>query len=215
MSQVRQNVRIRFKKEGDVRFISHHDLMRVFERALRRASLPVATSKGHNPRPRFSFPAALSVGYVGLNEVADVGLARWLAPVDFRRRLQGELPDGITVLSARTTPANPNRQPDELSYRIPLLAGHALSPECINAFLARSQVVVTRHRGNGRSKQVEIRQFVKALRLTGGAVHMLLACTNRGTARPEEVLEALGARQDRDYLFSSIERTHVNLPSSN
>jgi len=171
-------------------------------------------SEGHNPRPRLSLPAPLSVGYIGRNELADVGLHTWLPPGEFRRRLQRELPDGLSILSALSTRTNPNRQPDELSYRIPMLCGHALTEERIEEFLEREKFVLTRPRGNGKSKQVEIRQFVKALRLRDGTLHMLLACGNRGTARPEEVLAALSARQDRDYLFSSIERTHVNLPSS-
>ncbi|MFO7956786.1 MAG: TIGR03936 family radical SAM-associated protein [Candidatus Brocadiia bacterium] len=214
MSRVKHNIRIRFTKEGDLRFISHHDLMRVFERALRRADLPVAMSEGYNPRPRLSFPAPLSVGYIGRNEVADVGLYAWLAPEEFRRRLQKELPDELSILSAESTRTNPNRQPHELSYRIPLLDDHPVTEERIEEFLARHEWVITRRRGNGKSKQVEIRQFVKALRLQNGTLRMLLATGNRGTARPEEVLEALDARRGRDYLFSSIERTHVNLPSS-
>ena len=83
-SQVKQNIRIRFSKQGDIRFISHHDLMRLFERALRRAQLPVATSEGFHPRPRISLPMPLSVGFTGHSEVADVGLREWMRPEELR-----------------------------------------------------------------------------------------------------------------------------------
>jgi len=213
LSQVKQNIRIRFSKEGDVRFTSHHDLMRVFERALRRAALPVAMSEGHNPRPRISLPAPLGVSFQGSNEVADVGLHRWMRPQEFSVRLQNELPQGISIRSVEVTSTHPDRQPTALSYRIPLLPGHCLRPERIDALMARGEVIVQRERKDS-VKDVEVRRFVKALRLDGETLLMLLACSGEGTARPEEVLQALGCREEVDYLVSAIERTHVSLSSS-
>ncbi len=212
MPQVKQNIRIRFSKRGDVRYISHHDLMRLFERALRRADLPVAMSEGHNPRPRLSFPMALSVGLSGLNEVADVGLREWLRPAELRDRLQAQLPDGISILSVEITEAHPSRQPTELVYRVPLLPGHSLTQERVKQFLASREATVRRVR-EADAKEVEVRGFVKAVRFDGESVMMLLRCTETGTARPEEVMEALGCREGADYEKGRIERTHVDLSS--
>ena len=213
MSQVKQNIRVRFSEQGDVRFISHHDMMRLFERALRRADLPVAMSEGHNPRPRLSFPMALSVGHAGLNEVADVGLREWTRPDEFRARLQTELPPGVRITSIEITPTKPSREARELAYHVPLLPEHSLTPQKVERFMAQEAFTVTRKRKD-ETRQVEVRQFVKALRLEGRSLHMLLSCTQRGTARPEEVMEALGCRDGADYRTSSIERTHVNLASA-
>ncbi|MHC4480588.1 MAG: TIGR03936 family radical SAM-associated protein [Planctomycetota bacterium] len=213
LSQVKQNIRIRFSKQGDIRFISHHDLMRLFERALRRADLPVALSQGHNPRPRFSFPMALSVGLCGRNEVADVGLSRWMRPGEFRTCLEAELPEGIGIVSVEITRTNPDRQPTELAYLVPLLPGHSLICGAVRDFLARQEATVERERKSG-VKQVEVRQFVKALRHEGDSLRMLLRYTDRGTARPQEVMAALGCREGVDYLQGQIERTHVNLSSA-
>ena len=211
LSQVRQNVRIRFSKQGDIRFISHHDLMRLFERALRRAELPFATSEGHNPRPRLSFPMALSVGHVGLNEVADIGLREWTRPDEVRERLQAEFPEGIGIISAQAVPINPSREPRELAYRVPLLASHTLTASGIQALLDSERAVVTRVRKRS-VRDVEVRQFIKAVRLSGDSLEMLIRYTSHGTAKPEEILEALGCRPDVDYLKSAIERTNVSLP---
>ena len=210
MSQVKQNIRVRFAKEGDIRFISHHDLMRVFERALRRARLPVAMSEGYHPRLRISLPAALSVGHTGLNEVADVGLAEWMRPDEFRSRLQAECPKGLALKSAEATAIHPGRQPSEYSYRVPLLTGHCVTDERLLELLGCPEVVVTRRRGE-TSRRVEIRRFIKALRLDGDALLMLIRYGQEGTARPEEVLEALGCRAERDYRASAVARVHVNL----
>ncbi|MFO8008509.1 MAG: TIGR03936 family radical SAM-associated protein, partial [Candidatus Brocadiia bacterium] len=196
----------------DIRFISHHDLMRVYERALRRADLPIAMSEGHNPRPRLSLPAALSVGCAGLNEVADFGLSSIMRPAEFRSRLQAELPEGIRILSAEVTSPHPSRQPTELSYRVPLLPEHELTRDSLDELMARDEVVAERQRKD-TVRQVEIRRYLKALRLEDDALHILLRWDQTGTARPEEVLEALGCRAGEDYRESAIERTHVRLSS--
>lgn len=212
MPQVKQNIRIRFSKREDIRFISHHDLMRLFDRALRRADLPVAMSEGHNPRPRISFPMALSVGLSGRNEVADVGLREWVRPAELQVRLAAELPEGIEIASVEVTQAHPSRQPRELVYRVPLLPGHSLTEDRIRQFLASDSVKVSRARED-ELREVEIRQFVKAIRWDAESVQMLLRCTESGTARPEEVMAALGCRDGVDYVKSRIERTHVDLSS--
>ena len=212
MSEVKQNIRLRFSKEADIRFISHHDLMRVFARALRRAGLPVAMSEGYNPRPRISLPAPLSVGHRGASEIADVGLARWTRPAEVRSRLQAELPEGIRVQSAEIISPHPNRQPREFAYRIPLLAGHCLRISGVRSLLAREEILVSRRCKDG-AREVEIRPFIRQLRLDGDSVVMLLSCDNRGTARPQEVMRALGCSDGADYFESAIERTNVRLAS--
>jgi radical SAM-linked protein len=213
LSEVKQNIRIRFSKRGDIRFISHHDLMRLFQRAVRRAGLPVAISEGYNPRPRLSFPMALSVGFAGLNEVADLGLSEWTRPTEVRRRLEAELPPGIEIVSLEVTRTHPKRQPQELAYRAPLLPGHGLTENRLQEFMAADSITVERRRKEG-VKEVDVRRFTRALRLNGRSLTMLLDYTQDGTARPEEVLEALGCREGHDYRLSEIERTRVGVPAS-
>jgi radical SAM-linked protein len=186
--------------------------MRVFERALRRAGLPVAMSEGYHPRPKLSLPAPLAVGYAGHNEVADFALSEWTRPAQFLTRLQSECPDGLTLLSAETTAIHPNRQPAELSYVVPLLPGHPLTAERIGLLLSEPSAFVTRQRGR-EERRVDVRRFIKALRIEGGSLLMLIACLPEGTARPGEVMEALGCREGEHYLKGSIERVNVNLPS--
>lgn len=210
MPELNHNLRIRFSKQGDVRYVAHRDTMRLFERALRRAQLPVALSQGFNPHARISLPMPLSVGIAGLNEVLDVRFSEWIRPEEAVGRLQEQLPEGIGLESAEITAPNPNRQPSELSYRVPLLPGHTVSKAQIAALLERARIPVTRMRKD-KPKEVEIRQFVKVLRLLENAVHMLLGYNEHGTARPEEVMEALGCREGADYLLAQIVRTNVSL----
>ncbi|MGH9024575.1 MAG: TIGR03936 family radical SAM-associated protein, partial [Acidimicrobiia bacterium] len=90
-------LRLRFTKRGPVRFISHRDVARAFERAFRILQLPLAFTEGFVPRPRVSFGLALSVGYESDAEYLDVALAE---PIPLDRtgpELSGALPAGIDV----------------------------------------------------------------------------------------------------------------------
>lgn len=95
-------VRVRFSKLGKLRFLSHRDLARLWERSLRRAGLPVAYSEGFSPRPRLHFGLALSTGYESLAEYLDVDLVpdAGLTPEDLLAAVSPSLPDGVTPLAA-------------------------------------------------------------------------------------------------------------------
>ena len=90
---VRLRVRIRFSKQGDLRFIGHRDLMRCFERLFRRAGLALSFSQGFHPKPRMTFPLALAVGIEGIDEVMEVELAETSRGGAFRR-LAPQAPPG-------------------------------------------------------------------------------------------------------------------------
>jgi len=186
--------------------------MRLFERALRRAGLAMAMSEGYNPRPRFSLPAALSVGITGKNEVLDVELSVWVRPSEIQSRLSEQMPEGLSVRSVTVTPTRACRVPRELSYRIPLLEGHSVTEAKLRQVLERSEISVSRHR-KGKRKVVNIRPLIKALRLRDGELHVLVDCIGGAAAHPEEVLQALGCRPGAEYLRGAIERTDVNLSS--
>src|SRR5215475_14275688 len=74
-SALRQRVRIRFTKQDDLRWISHRDLMRVWERLFRRAGVALSMTEGFHPKPRINFPSALAVGIAGLDELLEVDLS--------------------------------------------------------------------------------------------------------------------------------------------
>lgn len=82
-----------------MKYISHLDLMRLFMRALRRADLPLKISEGFNPHPKFSIKRALKLGVESENEEASIVLTETVAPLDFKARLQEQLPEGIEIKS--------------------------------------------------------------------------------------------------------------------
>ncbi len=93
-------VRLTFTKLGPLRFIGHLDLARVWERAIRRARLPVAYTQGFTPRPRIAFAAPLSLGAVGLRERVDIHLSEHVSPQDVATALGSQLPPGCDICDA-------------------------------------------------------------------------------------------------------------------
>ncbi len=170
----RTRVRLRFSKLGKVRFTSHRDIARIWERALRRAELPVAYSEGFSPRPRVSFGLALPTGHEGLGEYLDVELAG--NPDEDRRldrlaeRLDPCLPVGFRVGGAGLVePGAPSVQQAVVScrWRMELLGvGADRAAETIAAALASSILVVERLR-KGELVTDDIRPDIDHLALVG------------------------------------------------
>jgi radical SAM-linked protein len=95
------NYRIRFVKERNLKFLSHLDLIKTMERALRRGQLPVTHSEGFNPRPKLSFGPALAVGISSNDEYYDIQLLEDLEPQLIMERLNRTLPDGLKILMVK------------------------------------------------------------------------------------------------------------------
>jgi len=209
-----QRIRVRFRKQGDLRAISHLDLMRCFERALRRAGLPLRMTEGFNPHPRISFPTALGVGIESLDEVMEFDLADWVVLDDVAVRLRGQLPEGLDVV--RLEMGNPHRaaQAREVEYRL-AASDHVRSDPrwshaALESLLARGEIPVTRKR-KGKDKSVDIRPFILAARLDSGSLMLRLRAGNAGSVHPEEVLGALGFNLPGDRGEFQIVRTKVLL----
>lgn len=100
----RTRLRLRFRKLGVMRLVGHQDLVRVWDRAFRRAGLPLRMSQGFHPKPRLSFPAALALGVASLDEVLEAEFAARVAPHEVWRRLADELPPGLELAAVERLP---------------------------------------------------------------------------------------------------------------
>src|SRR5687768_4212376 len=94
---IRQRVRIRFRKEGDLRWISHRDLARAFERLFRRMGLRLSMSEGFHPKARMTFPSALALGIAAHDEVMELELAEPADAADLAARFTALAPPGLVV----------------------------------------------------------------------------------------------------------------------
>lgn len=204
-------LRLRFAKQGDLRLVSHHDLMRCLERVLRRCALPMAHSQGFNPRPKISFPLALGLGIAALREVVELELSEPMEPEDVLSRLRSQTPPGLDFVSA--TPAGPGRSPRvaALHYALEIPEEHRdATRTALENFLARESWPYLRRRPE-RSVQADLRPFVTAAALDpDGLLRLRMRLAPEGSARPEEILDALGLRHLLDH-GAVLVRTDVEL----
>ncbi|MCS7253681.1 MAG: TIGR03960 family B12-binding radical SAM protein [Armatimonadota bacterium] len=101
-----QRIRFRWTKLGELRFLSHIEMVKALQRGMLRAGLKVSYSRGFNPQPKFSFGTALPVGVESEAEYADIWLDEWVLPSEFISLCNEHLPNGCRVLEAITVPIN-------------------------------------------------------------------------------------------------------------
>ena len=99
-----QRIRIRYAKRGPMRFTSHRDFARAFERAVRRASVPIAYSQGFTPHPKISYASAAPTGVASEAEYLEIGLQAPVDPAELRAALDAALSPGLDVLDAVESP---------------------------------------------------------------------------------------------------------------
>jgi Uncharacterized protein conserved in bacteria (DUF2344) len=117
-SPTRSKFRVRFCKSGDLRLVSHHDLMHVFERMFRRADLPIPTTQGFNPRPRMWFALSLALGVAGLNEVLEFEVAAPLSADEVEIRLKSQCPPGLVIVNLRAIEVKVSAHVRRARYRL-------------------------------------------------------------------------------------------------
>jgi radical SAM-linked protein len=190
LTPTRDKVRFRFRKDGALRLLSHHDLMRCFERMLRRAALPVRQSQGFHPKPRLIFALSLPLGVIGCEEVAELELDEVLPPEEVRERLVRQAPAGMEILSLRRVDFKAGAQIHSLTYRIALPAERLEETTRRTAELMSSSECCV-ERTHPTPRRVNLRLWLLDLQATAH-LEMKLCLTPAGTARPEEVLTVLG-----------------------
>jgi radical SAM-linked protein len=197
MTTATTKVRLRFSKSGDLRLISHHDLLRCLERLLRRAEVPVAHSQGFNPRPKIVFSLALALGIEGRREVLELDLVEPMGPAEVCRRLRASAPPGLDFLEAEAVAPGRPAHAQAVEYRIDVPAERREAAHAALArFLASADWPYTRHRHDrGHDVAIDLRPFVLAAGLEpAGALRFRLKISPSGSARPEELIDALGLR---------------------
>lgn len=206
---VRQRVRIRFRKEGDLRFISHRDLLRTIERIFRQADVPVSRSEGFHPRPRMSFPLALSLGVAGTDEVFEIELAEQIEPAELLAMLRPFTPPGLEFWSAELLPFTTRQQGvATVGYELPITDSMPADvPRRIEQLLEQESLWME-HKPGG--KQVDVRAAIDQLTMDGPVLRLRLKVSQTASVSPQLVLGCLGLA-DYQHWGVYLTRTSVEL----
>ncbi len=197
-------LRIRFKRGEEVKYISHLDLIRLWQRALHRAGIPLAYSEGFSPHPRISLAAPLAIGVTGEAELMDIVLRKWASPHFFTAAISRTLPPGIEILQVNLiAPNQPSLQSQVRYAEYAVTIETPQEPEEIAAamsgLLAMEQLPWQHWRDTG-PRNYDLRALICDLWLVdchrpNCTIGMRLRCDSNGSGRPEQVMLALGFAQ--------------------
>jgi radical SAM-linked protein len=201
-----QRLRIRYAKRGRLRFTSHRDFQRAFERALRRAAVPMAYSAGFSPHPKVSYAGAAPTGVASEAEYLEIGLATAVDPDDLRNQLDSALPAGLDVMEVHEATGPPLADRLQVSHWEILIhqVTAAEAAAAVRTFLAADSIQVERLTKQGlRTLEARVpvldMKIVETPRSTHGkaesgpcaTIDMVVRHTTPAV-RPDDVLAGLG-----------------------
>ena len=187
--------RIKFRKNGVMKFIGHLDIMRYFQKAIRRAEIPIAFTSGYSPHMIMSFANPLGVGLTSDGEYFDIELTESIASKEAVRRLNEQMVDGMEIVSFVQIPD------DKKSKGMSIVAGadylssvkNGSLPEDLaeklEAFYAQNEICVVK-KTKKSEKEVDIRQMIYKLECRDGKIYMRVAAGSVQNLKPELVTEA-------------------------
>lgn len=202
--------RLQYYKLGYARYISHLDLIRVFERACRRANIPVRYSEGFNPHPKFSFTPPLALGYTSESEYVDIEVKGELN-LDTITDLNNSLPDGLKIINFKevkpsTTSLNELIQFAEYEIDLPDSKLDEIEFEkSLESFLTKEEIVVHR-KTKGKIRPINIRPFVRSISRVENKLQIETKTIEQRTVRINEILEKLFQNKKKEELPVRVHR---------
>jgi len=217
------NIRTKFRRSDEVKFISHLDLMKVFERAIRRARLPIAYSQGFNPHPGMVFGLPLSVGVTSDAEYGDFEVTDdELSINEFVQRLNAQLPQGLEILSAKARQSKLNIMSIIAASEYVVVVG--TKSDCIDKdikssihrYLAQNEIIVEKKTKSG-IKDTNIRDMIFDLNFELQPcgtfniikVTMLVSAGSKANLKPDLLIESLFGFLNFDFEIDKIHRTKL------
>jgi radical SAM family uncharacterized protein/radical SAM-linked protein len=174
-SQRVQRLRVWFGKLGDMALVSHLDLLRLFDRALRRAALPISFTGGFHPNPRISIASALPLGTTSSGEIVDFELTQSLEPAEFQTQLAEQLPAGVPlyrteVIDLKAPAANQLLEQADYELTVAISSSFESSPAAqwqiwIDAVLAQEQIWLERITKSGVVQPINLRDRLAVLQM--------------------------------------------------
>lgn len=188
-------VRIKFSKQGPVKFLGHLDTMRYFQKAIRRAELPVAFSGGYSPHMIMSFAAPLGVGTTSQGEYFDVEFTETVPTAEIVKRLNSTMAEGMEILSARQVEDGKASKAMSLVAAADYYVGFREGKEPkiswkdkVEEFLEQNEILVMK-KTKKSEKEVDIRPFIYKMEVRENKIFYKLASASANYTKPELVTD--------------------------
>lgn len=214
-------VRIKFSKQGVMKFIGHLDVMRYFQKAIRRAGIPIAFTEGFSPHMVMSFASPLGLGLTSDGEYLDIEVLHSIPSDEAVRRLNQVMVEGMKVISYRQIPDgkanNAMALVDAADYTIAFREGYepeAGWEEKLQKFYGQSSITVLKTTKKGE-KQVEIRPLIHRLEVCDGKIFMQLSAGSTDNLKSELVMEAFFSYLGKEFSDFALQINREELYASN
>jgi radical SAM-linked protein len=205
---------VKFRIYGNLRFLSHAETLTLFQRACTRAGINLCYSKGYNPRPKLSLPLPRTVGIESADDILVLQIE--LPESDsldtdlLKSMLTNQLPKGCELLDVTIAEPKTSIQPTAATYELPIRNRYVTDElkSCIDKTLQSETLHVKRRtKKTYKTRDINIRKFIKAIDLRKNDVIVECSITPTGTVRPDEILNLL--HLDYDKLSAPISRKNV------
>ena len=206
-------LRIKFSKKGPLRFIGHLDIMRYFQKAIRRSGIDIAYSTGFSPHQIMSFAAPLGVGVESEGEYFDIEANSVTTAEDMINRLNAEMADGIVITGMRILPDNAKNAMASVkaaSYRLNWKEGYCPEfdiKEAVEKFHAANEVLHTKITAKSTIER-NLKEAVYELKaIDERTLYMLVDASSAGNVKPGAVIECLAGFYDKEYDSNAVQIT--------
>jgi radical SAM family uncharacterized protein/radical SAM-linked protein len=196
---------LRFKKMDSARFLGHLEMINVFIRSFRRASIPVKYSQGFHPMPKISFTDTLPMGMQSEGETMSITLIKSMDSGELMMRLGRQLPDGLEITGCSPEHSDIALHRNRVQhYRVELKDGVFLQKE-LNWFLEQQEVLFRRETKRGKSVTVDLKQAIQEIKIIGDQhVGMVIARVDRLTVRPAQAMRVIFSLTDQQIRTAII-----------
>jgi len=220
-------VLVKFRVRGSLRFLSHAETVRVFQRACVRSGIEIQYTEGFNPRPKLSLPLPRTVGVESEDDLVQLKVQMKrrtenqseasTLPLDcdqLKQELSEQLPQGCQLLTVSLPKDKAALQPTSATYILPVRREHINEKlkAAIKRLLESESLSLQRWRDEKKSKIVDVRGFLKSIRISEGAVIVECRVSSAGSIRVDEILRLL--ELDAEKLAAPIRRTAVEWQSN-
>ena len=206
-------LRIKFSKKGPLRFIGHLDIMRYFQKAIRRSDIDIAYSTGFSPHQIMSFAAPLGVGVESEGEYFDIEANSVTTADDMIKRLNAKMAEGMSITGMRILPDNAKNAMASVkaaSYRLNWKEGYKPEydlKEAVEKFCTADKVLHIKKTAKSTIER-NLKEAVYELKaIDERTIYMLVDASSAGNVKPGAVIECLAGFYGREYDFNAIQVT--------